>query len=393
MLRNISNIRNCYGCGVCAVSCPKHIIEIHLNNSGFYEPTIDRIDQCIECGICLDVCSYNNSGLANSSLELIGCYAAWSNNGATRQSCSSGGVGYELANHLFDMGYKGVLVMYDNVSNRASHYIADSKDKLNASIGSKYIQSYTVDAFKEINKNEKYLITGTPCQIDSFRRWTKRFKCEENFVMMDFFCHGVPSMHLWNKYSEKVRKITGDFISVSWRNKTHGWHDSWDIHIDGNNKNKEGDGWHKSYRLLIRGKKSKLESRLSNGDLFFKMFLSNSCLGRQCYEHCKFKGAHSSADIRIGDLWGNTYKDNEEGVSGVLTLTARGDELLHQLNCQLTEHSYDVVVEGQLKKKLKKPLFQPLICWLLKTNLPLRFTFFFVQFTRLPYLIKCRLRK
>lgn len=392
MSPNIAHIKNCYGCGVCASSCPKQIIDIRLNNAGFYEPEIVEQDKCVECGVCLSVCSFANEDLAVGDAVPIGSYAVWSKDKHVRRKCSSGGVGYELARHLIRKGFKVVGVKYNADTNRAVHYIAAAEEELESSTGSKYIQSYTVDAFKHVSRKEKYLVTGTPCQIDSFRRWAKRFRCEENFVLMDFFCHGVPSMHLWDKYSEEARKITGDFFSVSWRNKTHGWHDSWDMHIHGKNDGTESDGWHKSYRLLIREKKSQLDSRLSQGDLFFKMFLSNSCLGRQCYKDCKFKGARSSADIRIGDLWGNTYKDNEEGVSGVVTLTARGEELLHQLNCQLTEHSFDVVTEGQLKKRLKMPVFQPLICWLLKTNLPLRFTFFFVQFTRLPYLIKCKMK-
>lgn len=35
---NISNIHDCYGCGVCAVVCSQKIIEISLNSDGFYEP-------------------------------------------------------------------------------------------------------------------------------------------------------------------------------------------------------------------------------------------------------------------------------------------------------------------------------------------------------------------
>lgn len=37
---NISNIHDCYGCGVCATICPPKIIEIKLNPDGFYEPFI-----------------------------------------------------------------------------------------------------------------------------------------------------------------------------------------------------------------------------------------------------------------------------------------------------------------------------------------------------------------
>ena len=41
---NISKIHNCYGCGVCAISCTKNIISIELNDNGFYEPRISDVN-------------------------------------------------------------------------------------------------------------------------------------------------------------------------------------------------------------------------------------------------------------------------------------------------------------------------------------------------------------
>ena len=40
---NIANIRDCYGCGVCATACGRKIIEIGLNADGFYEPHISML--------------------------------------------------------------------------------------------------------------------------------------------------------------------------------------------------------------------------------------------------------------------------------------------------------------------------------------------------------------
>ena len=45
---NISEVGNCYGCGVCAISCPKHIIEIQLNDDGFYEPHITNQESAMK---------------------------------------------------------------------------------------------------------------------------------------------------------------------------------------------------------------------------------------------------------------------------------------------------------------------------------------------------------
>lgn len=344
---NIANIKDCYGCGVCATVCSRNIIEIALNADGFYEPRITDEGKCTDCGLCTDVCSYSHEGLSLKD-ACVKSYAAWSNDGKVRRKCSSGGVGFEVGRTLINDGYKVCGVRYNPDTNRAEHYIATTVEELIPSIGSKYIQSYTVDGFKAISRKEKYLVTGTPCQIDSFRWYIQKFRCENNFVLMDFFCHGVPSMWLWKKYVVEVEKTTGKITYASWRNKFTGWHDSWAMSIDGENTG-EKVNWHDSYNLLIRGKKGFYNSRLSQGDPFYRLFLSDSCLGKACYDKCKFKYDHSSADIRIGDLWGTTYKDNEDGVSAAIAFTEKGDELLHQCNCTLVEHPFEVVAEGQMK--------------------------------------------
>lgn len=333
-MRNINEIKDCYGCGVCATVCGKKIIGIGLNKEGFYEPRVIDPDRCVGCGLCLDVCSFLQEEPSLRRTE-IHSYAAWSKDTVIRRKCSSGGVGFELGRTLIEEDYKVCGVRYDAERARAEHYIATTVKELIPSIGSKYIQSYTVDGFKAINRKEKYLVTGTPCQIDSFRRYIRKFNVEDNFVLMDFFCHGVPSMHLWQKYLQEVEKLTGNVTYVSWRNKLTAWHDSYD--------------------LLIRGGKSFYNSRLSQGDRFYRFFLSDACLGKACYERCKYKYDRSAADIRIGDLWGNTYKSNEDGVSAAVAFTEKGNKILCSCGCELIEHPFNVVAEGQMKECPRRP--------------------------------------
>ena len=346
-MKNISQVHDCYGCGVCATACGRKIIVIGLNADGFYEPHITDVGKCTNCGICTEVCAYLHDELSLNEVE-IHPYAAWSKDHLVRRKCSSGGAGFEIGKYLLEQGYKVCGVRYDADKNRAEHYIATNVEELIPSAGSKYIQSYTVDGFKAINRKEKYLVTGSPCQIDSFRRYIRKFRCEDNFVLLDFFCHGVPSMLVWKKYTEWAEKQVGKITYASWRNKWTGWHDSWAMGIDGE-EHGEKINWHDSYDMLIREKKSYIESRLSQGDMFYQLFLGDCCLGKQCYDHCKYKYNRSSADIRIGDLWGKTYNDDEDGVSGAVAFTQKGNEVLKQCNCELVEHSFDVVAEGQMK--------------------------------------------
>ena len=346
---NISDIRNCYGCGVCAKACPVNIIDLHLNREGFYEPFITDNDKCIHCGLCRDVCAYIKTKPAQKNAPLAS-YAAKSKDKIILQKCSSGGAGFEIAKYLLGKGYKTVGVRYNVEKNRAEHFVASTLEELTQTIGSKYIQSYPVEGWKGIDRKGKYLITGSPCQIDSFRYYMKKMRLpEDHFILLDFFCHGVPSMLVWNKYCEEAEKTVGNITYASWRNKkAYGWHDSWIIDIDGDKHSMKANG-HKNNSKSIAERGAFIQSRYSQGDKFFRLFLGDQCLGKQCYEHCKYKYDQSSADIRICDLWGKTYQENEEGVSGAVAFSQKGANILKEIDCHLTEHPFDVVAEGQMR--------------------------------------------
>lgn len=371
---NISKIHDCYGCGLCSASCGKKVISIELNRDGFYEPRINEPDKCTNCGICLDVCAFNHEERALKDEEIhIKSWAAYSNDEEVRRKCSSGGIGFEIGKQLIGQGYHAVGCRYDIKEQRAEHYIATTVEDFVQSIGSKYIQSYTEKAFKKINrKGQKYLITGTPCQIDSFRRMIRKFRCEDNFILMDFYCHCVPSMLVWKAYIKMLEPKIGKVTYASWRNKfDYGWHDSWLMGVDGENTSKPVD-WHYSYNLLIREKKTYIQSRLSQGDLFYKLFLGDVALGPQCEKQCKYKYDKSSADIRIGDLWGETYKDNQKGVSALVAFTAKGREVVEGLqNVTLVEHPFEVVAEGQMKQNAKAKETRTAVMYLLRKGFTL----------------------
>lgn len=367
---NISNIHNCYGCGVCAACCAKNTISIELNRDGFYEPSIMNEAQCTHCGICTEVCAFSHSELANADATPLKSWAAWSNDERVHRKCSSGGIGFEIGKQLIEQGYKAVGCRYDVKEQRAEHYIATTVEEFIASIGSKYIQSYTAEAFRQIErKGQKYLVTGTPCQIDSFRRMIRKFRCEDNFILLDFFCHCVPSLHAWKAYIKMLEPKIGEVTYASWRNKfEYGWHDSWLMGMDGEKTSKPID-WHDSYNLLIRGKKTFVQSRKSQGDLFYKLFLGDIALGPQCEKQCKYKYDHSSADIRIGDLWGDTYKDDQKGVSALIAFTEKGRELVEGLKeVTLIEHPFELVAEGQMDKNAKARELRSLVVSMLRNN-------------------------
>lgn len=331
-------INDCFGCGVCAVACPKNIIEVSLNKDGFYEPHIGNENQCVHCGACLKVCSFHNQGLCETN-SVKKSYGAWSKDNEIRRMCSSGGVGFELGRSMLSVGGSVCGVRYDVKKCMAEHFIACDEEELKQTTGSKYIQSYTVDGFKAIDLNKKYLIAGTPCQIDSFRRYLKLKKKEDNFILMDFFCHGTPSMLAWQMYCKMIEAEIGTIKNVAWRDKHFGWHDSWNMTF-----NKEHNGT------------SQKESRWTKGDVFYRLFLGDYCMNPACHKNCKYKYDKSSADIRIGDAWGTFYQNNQAGVSSLIAFTEKGLEYIEGLKnrCVLEEQPFDTVAESQMRKNCGK---------------------------------------
>ena len=373
MKDNISKLRDCYGCGVCTAVCPVKIIDLKENQDGFYSPVISDENKCINCGLCLKVCAFNHKELALDNPKPLS-FAGYSGNDIVRQRCSSGGVGFEIGKRLLEKGYKACGVRYDVEKERAEHFIASNVEEYTPSIGSKYIQSFSQLAFTSINRKERYLVSGTPCQIDSFRRYIRHFKIEENFILLDFFCHGVPSMLLWRDYLHEVESKVGKAGFVAWRNKTNGWHDSWNMNIDPAD-NKDVD-WHNSYNINILEKKHFYQSRWKGGDLFYKFFLGNYCLNKCCYKSCKYKCFASSADIRIGDLWGKAFKDDNLGTNAVISFTERGNDLLEELSeCVLTPVTDQTCVEGQMDKCPSLPLIYRPLLEALGKDVPLRETY------------------
>jgi coenzyme F420-reducing hydrogenase beta subunit len=335
---NISGYNSCSSCGLCKVSCPHNAIVFDLDNCGFYRPTI-LTDICTDCGICYKVCYkyIKTKEPFENTFKDKSIYAAWSKNIDIIHSSSSGGVGHELATYFFDKGYKICGCIFDAPSDICKHIFAESTDDLAAIRTSKYLQSYTVDAFSRLKKDEKYLILGTPCQIYGMRKWIQLKHWEDNFILIDFFCHGTPSFNLWKKYKKyiiKKKNLDTKFKYVNFRKK----------HPESK--------WHKNAILIqdASGKKI-VQSDAFSKDLFFLFFLNESCLNDACYQ-CKLRLDHCVADIRIADFWGRKYASNENGVSMVIANTEKGQTVLEAIKTSLIVEkcNFDDLQQSQHKR-------------------------------------------
>lgn len=323
-----SAIRNCTSCGVCATICAREAISIQLDKNGFYRPVVD-VALCNDCGLCTSVCYKFDKELKMTHKEtLIGkpLYSAWAIDDEIVKNTTSGGIGDLLARELYKEGYKVVGVVYSEDKTRAEHLIANSENDILSFRGSKYIQSYTYEAFKEVVancRNEKYAVFGTPCQIYALNRMATQRKVRGQFFFVDLYCHGCPSLHAWTKYQSVIKKSVGvnRFDSVTFRSKIRGWGGFYVV-------------------VVVVDGKPVFVSKKTN-DQFYELFFSNQVLNDACAD-CTLRGTLEYTDIRLGDFWGHKFLDNQLGVSAISLATAKGKELFEKLrNVTCAQCSYD----------------------------------------------------
>ncbi len=310
-----------------------------LNKDGFYRPILVDDSACNNCGLCDKVCV---KGLEVKEVDVSQAYSCATQDKDALATTSSGGLCYELAKSAIQKGKKVCACVYDYDNHVAKHAIIDSIDQLDGTKGSKYMQSNTVEGFTGLFDGSEYVVFGTPCQISAIRNILELKKLQDKFLLVDFFCHGTPSMNLWKKYisendSCKINRI-------EFRSKEFGW-GRWSLKFE------YSDGTTKSD---------------SNGNMFYNFFFGNNCLNDSCYE-CSHKMLKSNADIRVGDFWGKKYADNKIGISSCLAITQKGKDAIQDIaqNMNITTEDTNNAVEGQMfvcpkKNGVRKSLLKAL---------------------------------
>ena len=306
----------CSGCGACACICPKNAIEIQLDASGFYTAKIDE-NKCINCGLCKTVCTRYEETVGEISLYDSKVYAAQSSNEDVIRNSSSGGIACELSRWVVQNGYKVIGVTYDTEKNSAEHIIISAENEIVKLSGSKYLQSNPEKAFKEAvelavqSAEERFVVFGTPCQISGLKKVIEQKRIRKQFLLVEIFCHGVPSYKLWQKQCEKIQKKLGTnkFDSVIFRYKKDEWH-NYCLRVD-------------SGTQTFFGEREK--------ELFWQVYFENILLSDSCY-HCRMRKEMTNADIRLGDYWGKRYQEREDGVSVIFAPTEKGNDVISQLS-------------------------------------------------------------
>ena len=328
-----NSINSCTSCQVCGAICPTQAISIELDEEGFYRPSVNN-DKCTDCGLCVKTCYKFDDNIhisSNEDLQKTPLYAAAAINDDVVKQTTSGGIADLLAKKLINEGYKVVGVVYDYTEDRAVHQIASSIEETTSFRGSKYIQPYSMKAFREAIKdcrNQNYAIFGLPCQIYAISKILEKKKLRKQCLLVDLFCHGCPSMLVWEKTAEMIKQKMKckTLKEVNFRSKRRGWG---------------------TFVLEAKSVEKRYQSKpLENG--FFDLFFSNQVLNESC-TNCKLRRTLSYTDIRLGDFWGKKYRKNIRGVSGVTISSTEGQLIFEKIQPKMsfTRESFAVFLPYQ----------------------------------------------
>ena len=322
-MNNVLELKGyCTGCAACSVICPSKAITMKKNQEGFFSPIVDD-KKCVSCGICRKVCCKNNDYKRTPYIRLG---ALQSNSKDVLKESSSGGIATLLSRHFAESGNYVLGSFFDLKNNAIETKTTNKLDDLDAFKSSKYLQSNFYGGLSEAvklaksNKESKFIIFGTPCQINGAVNVCEHFGIKDQFTFADFFCHGVPSYLVWESYLNENKINPEQLTKVSFRNKKYGWQTCFIMNVADN---------------------AKEISTPSGKDAFYNAFFDNVFLNKSCYQ-CPFRKGYSKADIRLGDYWGKRHSNDNEGVSSVVIYTKHGETILKQIDTKSLEAGEDL---------------------------------------------------
>lgn len=264
--------KKCMGCGACSIICRHNAISIEMSRDGFWVPVVDK-NKCIKCGSCKSVCPSINHG--GKPLNEKNVYVGAVKDRRILSKSSSGGMGYFLSKKSLEKGISVCGVKYDFDSNIAYHAVTKMEAGIVEFQGSKYLQSNCADGFAEILKCNEGIVFGTPCQIAGICKCLDRIKKRENFILVDFFCHGVPSYLAWFSHISNL-KCEKNEKEIQFR-----FGKKFELNYCSYKKSALWDDWY---------------------NVFLRSYLNN----RSCYS-CPYRRTAWS-DIRIGDFPAEKFK-------------------------------------------------------------------------------------
>ena len=305
--------KDCCGCGACINVCPTGALCYLTDKFGFYRPQIDA-SKCISCGKCTRICPECNELAVNKPSEI---YAAINKDGKVLKRSASGGIFYALAESVIAEGGCVFGAMLDEQF-QVKHICVEKIEDLPLLQKSKYVQSFIGESYKialnKLKDGKKVLFSGTPCQVAAMKFLTG--KMNENLILVEVVCHGVPSQKFFNDYFEVLNK------------KNHGIKNYIFTY-----KRKILNGMNRY--ISFSTKKNKAFVKNWPQDSYNSFFMDAKNYQDCCYS-CKFAKAERIADLTLCDYWHweAYHKDDfpaSSTLSGICVNTEQGQISLKRI--------------------------------------------------------------
>ncbi len=126
---NITNKENCCGCTACAMICPNDAIIMKPDDLGFLYPQLVVV-KCIECGLCLKACAFNENYDKSDNLKIPDAYAVRHKDMNEIESSRSGAMFIAVSDFILDRGGVVYGVGYKDHF-RVAHKRAVTKEQRN----------------------------------------------------------------------------------------------------------------------------------------------------------------------------------------------------------------------------------------------------------------------
>lgn len=324
-MKNINEIKNCFGCFACINKCPKQCIRISEDKIGHLYP--HATNECIECQACLKVCPAIHQSVLTKPIKI---FAAVGKNHKSIEKSSSGGIATILSQAIIEEG--GIVYGCSFLKGfQFKHIRCEKLNEIEKLKGSKYVQSNISDIYKSIDKDlkkkNKVLFIGTPCQVDAIRLY---FKNNIYLYTIDLLCHGVPSTRMLKESLPRTISFN-DLTDIRFREK-------------------------EEYQIKLFKNSRLIYTRPLSRDLFLKGFFTNLFNRNSCFT-CKYATQTRIGDISLGDFWGlqDITFNNINGTSLCLINSKKGKELYTNIENKLISNPHKLEEALNKNKPLKLP--------------------------------------